>query len=142
MLKSGGQLELTGVITIELVSFHPSTATKNGFDLALEWPLEWPWLPFCDVRGVEDTNSAVSAQVTAVRCQRKPMGQRPGAAGVFGSSISPAELAKSCYQFLVESTKISPLKPRKSSSLNFTGRPSRARVDLLSLSLFQYSSSD
>jgi hypothetical protein len=27
MLKSGGQLELTGVITIELASFHPSTAT-------------------------------------------------------------------------------------------------------------------
>jgi hypothetical protein len=40
MLKSGGQLELAGVITIELASFHPSTATKNGFDLALEWPLE------------------------------------------------------------------------------------------------------
>ena len=77
MLKSGGQLELTGVITIELASFHPSTATKNGFDLALEWPLEWPWLPFCDVRGVEDTNSAVSVEVTAVRWQRKPMRQRP-----------------------------------------------------------------
>ena len=40
MLKSGGQLELAGVITIELASSHPSTATKNGFDLALEWPLE------------------------------------------------------------------------------------------------------
>ena len=38
MLKSGGQLELTGVITIELASFHPSTATSIGFDLALEWP--------------------------------------------------------------------------------------------------------
>ena len=38
MLKSGGQLELTGVITIELASFHPSTATPIGFDLALEWP--------------------------------------------------------------------------------------------------------
>ena len=92
MLKSGGQLELTGVITIELASFHQSTATKNGFDLAFEWPLEWPWLPFCDVRGVEDTNSAVSVEVTAVRWQRKPMAP---AAGLFGSSISPAELAKS-----------------------------------------------
>ena len=49
-------------------------------------------LPFCDVRGVEDTNSAVSAEVTAVRWQRKPMAP---AAGLFGSSISPAELAKS-----------------------------------------------
>ena len=47
-------------------------------------------LPFCDVRGVEDTNSAVSAEVTAVRWQRKPMAP---AAGLFGSSISPAELA-------------------------------------------------
>ncbi len=36
MLKSGGQLELAGVITIELASFHPSTAAKNGFDPALE----------------------------------------------------------------------------------------------------------
>ena len=34
-------------------------------------------LPFCDVRGVEDTNSAVSVEVTAVRWQRKPMRQRP-----------------------------------------------------------------
>ena len=49
-------------------------------------------LPFCDVRGVEDTNSAVSVEVTAVRWQRKPMAP---AAGLFGSSISPAELAKS-----------------------------------------------
>ena len=30
-------------------------------------------LPFCDVRGVEDTNSAVSVEVTAVRWQWKPM---------------------------------------------------------------------
>ena len=46
-------------------------------------------LPFCDVRGVEDTNSAVSAQVTAVRCQRKPMAP---AAGVFGfAPAAPTE---------------------------------------------------
>ena len=44
-------------------------------------------LPFCDVRGVEDTNSAVSVEVTAVRWQRKPMAP---VAGLFGSSISPA----------------------------------------------------
>ena len=30
-------------------------------------------LPFCDVRGVEDKNSAVSVEVTAIRWQRKPM---------------------------------------------------------------------
>ena len=93
MLKSGGQLELTGVITIELASFHPSK--HNDFNrprpcVGMALPLIE--LPFCDVRGVEDTNSAVSVEVTAVRWQRKPMAP---AAGLFGSSISPAELAKS-----------------------------------------------
>ena len=55
-------------------------------------------LPFCDVRVFEDTNSAVSAEITAVRWQRKPMApilRFAPAAGLFGSSISPAELAKS-----------------------------------------------
>ena len=78
MLKSGGQLELTGVITIELASFHPSTATPIGFVAAtVGMALPLIELPFCDVRGVEDTNSAVSVEVTAVRWQRKPMRQRP-----------------------------------------------------------------
>ena len=49
-------------------------------------------LPFCDVRGVEDTDSLVSVEVTAIRWKRNSTAKR---LEFFGSAISPAKLAKS-----------------------------------------------